>query len=182
MRLFIAVQIPLTEEMSELIKEVEVSGADVKMVEMENLHLTLLFIGEKKDSLTNEIKVLISDLKFKEIPASARGIGFFPNEDRPRVMWIGIVDNGKLKEVRDQIVRKFRERGISFDDRNEFSPHLTICRVKSGKGVEKLREIWRRRKDDHFVEFRINEVKLFKSTLTPRGPIYEELYSVKSQE
>ncbi|BBG23579.1 RNA 2',3'-cyclic phosphodiesterase [Sulfuracidifex tepidarius] len=181
MRLFIAVDIPINQKIIDLIEQINQSGADVKSVELENLHLTLLFIGEKRENELEGIEQSMNKVRFNEINALAQGIGFFPNEERPRVMWIGIRDQGEFRKVREQLVKELRMRKIYFEDRNEFSPHLTLCRIRSGRGVDKLREIGKSKKDEVFEDFKVKEVKLFKSTLTPKGPIYEQLYSIRSE-
>ncbi len=181
MRLFIAVDIPVNQKIIGLLDQINHSGADAKTVEPENLHLTLLFIGEKSENELEAIKESMEGVSFNEIGIVARGVGFFPNEDRPRVMWIGIDDQGELRDIRDQLVRELRKRKIYFEDKNEFSPHLTLCRIKSGRAVDKLRDIGKSKRDEVFEDFKIKEVKLFKSTLTPKGPIYEQLHSVRAK-
>jgi 2'-5' RNA ligase len=183
MRLFIAVDVPLSQKIKDLLKEIDKSGADVKTVEPENLHLTLLFIGEKREDDLKTIEEIMNSLKEKNsFSASARGVGFFPNLDRPRVIWIGIEDHGNLSEIRKQLVNSFKERKITFDDRNEFSPHLTLGRIRSPRGIENIKRIWEERKHEDFGNFKVDKVMLFKSILTPRGPIYEELHSVGLKE
>ena len=70
-------------------KEFAGLGAVIKFVEPENLHVTIKFLGEIPESLISEIVEALSQINFREFSAFLRGVGCFPNINRPRVLWIG---------------------------------------------------------------------------------------------
>ncbi len=108
----------------------------------------------------------------KEFPTfnvSLKGVGAFPYPKKAKILWIG-VEEGKdiLSQLFSNIENKVSALGIEKEDR-KFNPHITFARVKKGKFSlpENI--------DFSFDSFPIHEVTLFKSTLTPKGPIYEVL-------
>jgi 2'-5' RNA ligase len=141
-------------------------------VEKENLHITLKFFGET-DKLA-PIKEKLGELEeeFAPFGVSLKGIGAFPSTQRAMVLWVGIEEGqSKLKELYSSIENKITCLGFEKEDRG-FSPHITFGRVKKGKYSlpENL--------DFSFGSFPVNEITLFKSTLTPKGPIYEIISEV----
>jgi 2'-5' RNA ligase len=141
-------------------------------VEKENLHITLRFFGET-DKLT-PIKEKLSELEGELTPfqVSLKGIGAFPSAQRAMVLWVGIEEGqNNLKELYSSIENKIIPLGFKEENRG-FTPHITFGRIKKGKYSlpENL--------DLSFDSFQVNEITLFKSTLTPKGPIYEIVFKV----
>jgi len=136
------------------------------------LHITMKFFGET-DKLVS-IKEKLSELEGEIAPfsVSLKGIGAFPSAQRAMVLWVGIEEGqNNLKELFSSIENKIVNLGFEKEDR-AFSPHITFGRIKKGKYSlpENL--------DFSFDSFPVNELTLFKSTLTPKGPIYEVAYQV----
>jgi len=165
MRLFFGIEIPDKEkEKIEKIKgKIKIDGK-IKWVEKENLHITLLFLGEKNPE---DVLKLIYDFKFESFDVSLKDFGVFPDIKRPRVLWMG-VNQGKerIKELYENLV--FRLERLNIEKEKRFTPHLTIGRVKFGKisyaKIEYESEI-----------FNVEKFVLFSSTLNPDGPIYEKI-------
>ena len=105
--------------------------------------------------------------KFPSFDVSLKGLGAFPTRRRAKVLWVGI-DRGKdnLIKLFSVIEDKLTVLGFGKEKR-EFHPHVTFARVKKGK-YSLSRNI-----DFSFDSFPINKIILFKSTLTPGGPVYE---------
>ncbi len=178
-RAFIAVEVPFTEELKNLWGEVKASGARVKMVEPENVHITLKFLGNIPENLVPEILKAItkSCSGISPFKVSLTGCGAFPTPNRPRVVWVGVSEGEEeLKRIAYSLEKELSKLGFEKEKR-EFVPHLTIARVKGSIG--KLPEVIRRNANKKFGEFEVKEVRLMKSTLTPTGPIYEVIGSVK---
>ena len=149
--------------------------AAVKWVKRQNIHLTMRFLGEVEpkvlrklvDTVRNEWEGIgVINLTLGET-------GYF-GRNYPRVIWVGL--NGeieKLERVHDFLERTCRKTGLGSDDK-KFAPHITIGRVKSpaqtGKLIAAMKKI-----EIEPVEIKFSEMVLFKSTLTPEGPIYEPL-------
>ena len=177
-RLFVAVD--LSDELRGRIvrfrDEVANSGADVKPVEDENLHITIRFLGEVRDNLLNNIVNNLRTLNFSKFNIHVKGAGAFPTLTSPRVIWVGVEEGtGELKSLHDEVERLVGRYGVS--DEREFTPHITVARVRGRAGpLSKLINQWR---EYDFGWQTVDSVVLKKSTLTPRGPIYENLLTVK---
>ncbi len=185
LRVFIAVDIdePLLVSAIDRIKDSIVStGVPMKPVESQNYHITLRFIGEIPYSLVEEIKrnVLVK-ITFNKFKITLKGLGAFPSNFRPRVVWIGVSDGfDELKKLRDAIEKNLRKLGLPPEKEKGFSPHLTLARIKGSRNVHSLIKIIDEYKDYVFGSMEVKSIKLKKSILTRSGPIYETLMEVKS--
>jgi len=178
MRCFIAVDVEepkLLDAIAEAQRRLQSSGADLKLVERENLHITLRFLGEIPPSLAEAVGELIREMSFKPFRVCFRGVGAFPNIHRPRVIWIGVSDGAEeLKGLYAQVERGLLGLGLRGEDR-PFTPHLTIARVRSGRNRDRLAMTLESLIDAEFGSLTVSHVRLKRSTLTPRGPIYTTL-------
>jgi 2'-5' RNA ligase len=183
MRTFISVELPdeVKKNIVELINELKESGAGVKWVEGKNLHITLKFLGWIEDkNLDNLIeltqKAVSNSGSFK---AGFAGMGTFPENKTPRVVWVGTEEGGdKLCELANRLEKALAQAGFRREER-EFKAHLTIGRVKEKKGVDKLKEKLGTYRNPKFGEAIVDRIYIMKSTLTPKGPIYEIIKEVK---
>lgn len=183
-RLFIAVEV---EDLNTLKRIIDIknrvnacsSYIDLKAVEDENLHMTLRFIGEVNEHLINDItNVLQCVSNFKRFSIRFRGVGAFPSVGRPRVIWLGVSEgSNQLKLIRDCIEKGLRRLGFQ-PEKEEFTPHLTLARVKEFKPSRCLSELFAELNDVDVGPSPVTKVKLKKSTLTPKGPIYSDLFEV----
>ncbi|XDF44498.1 RNA 2',3'-cyclic phosphodiesterase [Saccharolobus solfataricus] len=181
MRLFIGIQVPPFPKLLEMFEIVKNTGADIKLVEPYNIHITLLFLGEVRDDRIEEVKDSIKGLKFNKFKVTLKGLGAFPKLTRPRVVWVGIVEGQQqLREIRSYILNELSKRKLRPEDNKDFSPHLTIGRVKSYISINNLINTINENLNTDLGTFEVNNVILFKSTLTPKGPIYDKLYEVSS--
>jgi 2'-5' RNA ligase len=179
MRAFIAISISdkARGKCQRVIEELQASGADLKPVRPENLHVTLMFLGEVGDADLDKVRAVLREFSAKEkaFRISLSMLGYFGNARFPRTVWIGI------SEGRQEISRICREMnrmlaGIREDSR-EPRPHLTLARVKSVRGAESLLEKIRELRDVNIGEVEVKEIKLMRSMLQPSGPVYSELES-----
>ncbi|WP_456371508.1 RNA 2',3'-cyclic phosphodiesterase [Methanocaldococcus sp.] len=168
MRLFIAIDIPekLKEKIANFQKQIKMKG--IKLVEKENLHITVKFLGEVDENLLNEILNL--DLSIKPVKIKLNQLNVFPNMNYIRVIWIGAYGDNLIKIFED-VDKKLANLG--FKKEREYVPHLTIGRVKFIENKKQLKDKIEKFKDIDFGEFEAKKLKLYKSTLTPNGPIYE---------
>ncbi|MCM8781418.1 MAG: RNA 2',3'-cyclic phosphodiesterase [Candidatus Omnitrophica bacterium] len=180
MRLFIAVELP--EEIKDFLANLQMilkkTGADVKWVEAKNIHLTLKFLGEvDEEKIDKVIRILEETARDKDrFYIHLNSCGAFPNLKFPRVIWVGI-DKGNVEttQIAISLEEKLAKLGIPKEKR-PFSSHITLGRVKSGLNRQRLNEeLTRIEKNLSFPtqEYQIKKIALFKSTLTPNGPIYE---------
>ena len=172
MRLFVAVDVD--EMVRERVKPalekfVELSG--IKAVEPENLHITLLFLGEVNEGRVGEIEDSLSSIEFEPFKIAFHGMGAFPNPKSPRVVWIGVKENGELTKLANAVYGKLRRLGFKRD--KDFSAHLTIARVK--RKNPKVVELIKEHSSDSFGEMEVKNFKLKQSILKPQGPVYKDL-------
>ena len=166
MRAFIAIEIPFFKEIEELQKSIE---GRAKLVEGENMHITLKFLGEIEEKFVEEIKKIEEDCKVEKFKISLQGIGFFPNEKYIRVIWVGVNGYKPIVKIAKCIDEKLSKLG--FEREKSYVPHLTVARVKGRVAIRNYDKF----KNLKFGEIEVNEVKIKKSTLTPKGPIYADL-------
>ncbi len=184
-RCFIAVDIEepaVLDAIGEAQRSLLSTGADLKLVERENLHITLRFLGEIPPSLVEAVGQLITQTSFKPFHVSFRGVGAFPNPHRPRVIWIGVSEGAEeLKKLHSRIEDILLGLGFRREER-AFTPHLTIARVRSGRNRDRLALALNSLIDMEFGSLIVGHVRLKRSTLTPRGPIYTTLAESSSYE
>ncbi len=157
----------------------ESTGAHLKHVETENIHLTLKFLGEIEQHKVDEVTTIINGISFDPFSFKVEEVGVFPNHNRPTTIWAGITDGvSDLAMVNEEVDSKMAKLGFE-RERRRFQPHLTISRVKSGKNKDLLVEELLAVKDTVFGVINVDRISLKKSVLTPQGPIYTTLAESK---
>jgi 2'-5' RNA ligase len=176
-RTFIAVE--LDPGFKEKIRELQdrFSGFDLKFVDPELVHITLKFLGNVDESRVPSLSAALDSITCEPFEAKVGKLGVFPKPSNPKVLWLGATGNFKaLHEDVENLLKPFK---FEKDDR-EFTAHATLARVKFLKKDQKnafintLKEL----KDIEIGTMWVNKVLLKKSTLTPKGPIYETLHTV----
>jgi 2'-5' RNA ligase len=158
------------------------TGADLKIVNPQNIHLTIRFLGDIYSPMIDQIHEEMKKLVFSPFQIEIKGIGAFPKPAYPRVVWAGIRNGAKeLKNVFEQLEPRLRDLGFQSDNKG-FSPHLTIARVRSGRNKAKLAELINELMDYDFGTVKSGKFKLIKSDLTPKGPIYTNLKEVSGNK
>lgn len=175
MRTFIAIDV--SEEVRDnLLKAQQRIGsksAKIKFVERENFHVTLKFLGEIDEALAEEVKKALAEIakKHKKHRVKVKGIGVFPNPNYVRVIWAGIENDESIKAIANDVEREMRRLG--FKEERDFVTHITIGRVKFVRDKLELAMALKDLANEDFGEFEVKAIELKKSTLTPKGPIYE---------
>jgi 2'-5' RNA ligase len=177
LRLFIALLFPerIKNELGKLIEDLRPRGQGIKWVEPENIHLTLKFIGEVRENKVDRIsqaleEVLAGKEKFE---GRVTNCGGFPNLRNPRVLWVGLDGAEPAVTMAKEINHKLIPIGIKSEKRG-LSPHLTMGRVKKRSDLSALASYIESLNFDAGPVI-LDRVALVKSTLTPSGPIYENL-------
>ena len=177
MRAFVALEVSpaVIESLAAFQRELAASGADIKLVERENLHFTVKFLGEIGDSDAREADSRLKRLSLKSARVEVRGVGAFPSPARPRVVWAGV-----SKEQEGLVVPEAKEviaslDGIGERDDRPFQPHLTLARVRSPRNVQGLQSLMALNVDRSFGFADLTSLKLKSSQLTPQGPIYRDV-------
>ncbi len=154
------------------------SGANLKSVKPQNIHLTIRFLGDISPAMVDVIYEEMKQLSFSPFTVELRGLGAFPKLTCPRVVWAGITKGAdELKDVFGQLEPRLRGLGFKPDSKG-FSPHLTIARVRTGRNKAQLVKVIQELEDYEFGAVKAECLRLKKSDLTPRGPIYSTLKEV----
>ena len=160
----------------ELIQNKKFAG---KLTELENIHLTLKFLGEISQETLNQVQQKLSQAKFTEFEASLGQVGTFSHHKSPRIVWIKI--HGKsLRDLQKQIDLALEPL---FPKEQRFMSHLTLARIKYVKDKKDFTDYI---KKIHVkkIKFKVSSFKLKSSDLRSLGPIYTTLqkYSPNTQQ
>lgn len=174
MRLFIAVD--LSDELRERFNPIisALGRFNVKTVELKNLHITLKFLGEVSERMLPLIDGKLREIEFSPFKIKFKGVGYFPNEKNPRVVWVG-VEGEELRKLAEEVEQRMKRLGFKKD--KDFHPHLTVGRIKRLDKSERGRLVREMEAfNTEWGEMVVDRFKLKKSTLTPKGPIYEDVF------
>jgi 2'-5' RNA ligase len=180
-RCFIAIEIPeaIRKAVTAVTDSLKNTGADVKWVSDENIHITLQFLGETEESLIPKIKDTLDKILAPYSPFYIKmsHIGCFPDGRHPRVIWVGIEECRTLINLHNDITNAMAEFGYPKEDK-EFTAHGTIGRVKSQKNSLGLRRRLDEIKTAEFSGFEVNSITLMKSELKSSGAKYYSLAEI----
>ena len=177
MRTFIAVGISdeVREKIAQIQAELKKGEPDVKWVEPENLHITLKFLGEvSEDKLPGVIeKTRLAASGISPFRVHIIGLGSFPSLTSPRVVWVGVKEGkNELRNLSERVEGNLSDLGFAKEKR-EFSAHLTIGRVRSGRKKEKLVKKIEEFANYDVGEFSVDKVVIMESQLSSKGPTYK---------
>ncbi|MEM2917074.1 MAG: RNA 2',3'-cyclic phosphodiesterase [Candidatus Bathyarchaeia archaeon] len=154
------------------------TGADLKLVDPKNIHITMRFLGNISPNMIERIHEEMKKISFTPFKIEVKGVGAFPNLRRPTVVWAGIrKGTEQLRNIFQQLEPRIQALGFKPDPKG-FSPHLTIARVKTGKNKAELTACINTLADYEFGVIEAKCLRLKKSVLTPKGPIYSTLEEV----
>lgn len=167
---------PLAPALSGLIDGLRSSGADAKYVEPANLHVNLRFLGEFGEARALPLSAALEGvaLRTAPFPLHVRGAGAFPSPRQPRVAWAGLEPSPALDALQREVEHACEGAGFAREGRG-FSPHVTLARVRSGRGLDALASTLRRLADVEVGTLEVASFALVQSTLTPEGPRYSPL-------
>ncbi len=173
-RTFVAAPLPevVRAALGELAQQLAAHSQGVRWVRPENIHLTLRFLGDTDPEQVPALSKGLDEIAAPQPPFPMRlgGVGAFPNWKRPRVVWVGLEEEGeqlqKLRRAVERLARSLRwER-----ETQEFKPHLTLGRVREGRSISQGE--WAVPP----LDFPIDRVELIESRLKPTGPEYHTLH------
>lgn len=144
MRLFVAVDIPpdVKTALDSFLKPLRPT-AKLSWSRLDHLHITTQFIGEWPEARLDEIRQALAAVPaHNAIDIAVKGVGWFPNERRPRVFWAGVDGGEPLRTLARETGQALTEIGVPIEER-EFSPHLTLARVRESVPLGALREALR---------------------------------------
>ena len=168
MRLFIAINF---DEIKYYFVELQKLLPNAKLSLANAFHITLKFLGEVEPNKVEVIVNTLKKVKFDPFNVFLDSIGVFPTENYIRVVWIGINPEKKVMEL-----QKIMDESLkgSFKKEKDFKAHITLARVKYLENKKEFIEQLKNLKVES-IKIEVKDFRLVKSTLTPKGPIYEDL-------
>jgi 2'-5' RNA ligase len=183
-RIFVAGDIHKKTEIQkiqkDLIAHLNLDNKFLKPVGPENFHFTLVFFGEVDNSTLEKIVAKISEIEFQSFEIRYGTIGAFPNNNRAKVVWIGLDEKAKqaFNQLYSLIISKLTDLDLKLEKEieKEIIPHMTLFRTKvtlslKFQGIEPYSSI----------SDKIDTVSIKKSITTRQGPIYENIFSVNGK-
>lgn len=165
MRLFVAIDIsPEVREELERLRSRLLPLSSLRLVDPENIHLTLKFLGEVPEEKVHKVVAELEKITFSPVKLQTTKLGTFP-----RVLWLGIKLTSELAQLQEQVQRVVKP--FAMYDPRPYKPHLTLARFEHLPKEQGF-------KLQRFVKTRIErkwkaeEFVLYKSTITSGGPVY----------
>lgn len=185
-RLFVAAHLPekIKDSLITWIHRIQAKfpGENLRYSPKENLHITLKFLGSVEEKMIPDlVSVLASSVEnIEKFELQLENVGVFPNEQTPRVLWVGVSGNTeRLKDLAQTIEERCADLGFPRENR-PFSPHLTLIRTpkKSQKSSgHKLLQIASKETFPPTPLFSVDQIHLMESILSAQGSKYIPLES-----
>lgn len=184
LRTFIALDLgkAIRERLVSLQNNLAKSVAGVKWVEADNLHVTLLFLGEVDERDLPALCKAVEDVT-RSLPAfsiTVGGAGCFPNARRPHVFWAGVMEGAEdVVALHDALEPPLLELGCYRREDRKYTPHVTLGRLKSDQAPTGLAAALVKLESWQAGDAKVSEVHVMSSELTPQGPSYTVLSRAK---
>lgn len=178
-RAFISADIMPGGELVSLLRELQGTGAGLKVVRPELMHITLKFLGDTDEAMVDGIAASMEEAARAIAPfrLTLKGMGAFPSMSNIRVVWVGMEGGQALQQVASRLEELLAAKGFARDSKG-FKPHLTVARAKDGGGTTRVHETIRQNAATVFGEHLVDRILLKKSVLGPRGPTYSVVREV----
>ncbi|TXT54487.1 MAG: RNA 2',3'-cyclic phosphodiesterase [Promethearchaeota archaeon] len=185
-RTFIAIDLENEETLENIqsfTNRLQMNQPKMKVVKPENIHLTVKFLGNIKESLAPKIYEILETKVNQKLLQGEKYIYKLNHVGQFRkysIIWLGMEgDIDFLQNIKDTIEESLNQRlNLKKDKRRKFKPHITIARLKKKridyKTFDSFKNIIETHRNENFGDFIVDKVKLKKSDLTPKGPIYTD--------
>jgi 2'-5' RNA ligase len=179
LRTFVGVELTkaIRDRMVALQETLARTATEVKWVEPENLHVTLLFLGEVEDRSIPEVCRIVAEATRRHTPFGLEvvSVGCFPHPTRPRVVWAGVGAGAReLVALHDDLEAPLTDLGYRREERR-YTPHITLGRVKSDRPTDRLAAALAKHAAWNAGETTVRELHVMSSELTREGPRYTVL-------
>ncbi len=178
-RLFVAIDLP-EDSKSAILRLRQDDLPPGRWPRRDALHLTLHFIGNVPEAVARAYGRTLREVDAPAFDLRIAGVGQFPIEARPRVIWAGVENTPPLRDVYEAVGVALEREGFQ-RERRRFHPHITLMRFK--KPLRRgLASTWIRAHMDFFTEpFPVTEFALYESDLKPSGAVYSkrEVYNLE---
>jgi 2'-5' RNA ligase len=182
-RSFLAFELPpdIKRMVKDISEDIRRTSLDLKLVKVDNIHLTVVFMGNIRSEDVRAIGEKAGDVcvGFEPFEIALKGLGVFPNTRRPRVLWLGLeIETERISSFRDSLQERLLDFGVR-EEKRAFTPHLTLGRFRKLEMYDPLLgDIISRYADIKGPVGRLEELVMFKSELRPGGAEYTKLKSL----
>jgi RNA 2',3'-cyclic 3'-phosphodiesterase len=184
-RLFAAISLKPDKGFIDIYAELQKSlkHERITWVGINNMHLTLKFFGETDErripSITGAMKSGASQIPSFILQFNKTGT--FGSRYNPKVIWLGAEEQPILNKLAEQLKVKLEKTGFEYDRQN-FVPHLTLGRIRNITDNKLFQQVMDDFRDEFLLEQEVNSIHLYESVLTPKGPIYTQLFTVNLKQ
>jgi len=177
-RIFIALKVEAGATLLEMFSALK-SGLKndiIKWTSIDNIHITLAFLGDTQESLINDISIMLAEKcgSYGKFNLTLKGCGLFRNFSDPRIIWTGIEPSDRLIQLNKSIMDGLKVLNIKMEDR-PYNPHLTLGRIKHLNDTDLMKSFIEQFKNTEIQKVPVSEVVLYESILTQSGPVYKPL-------
>jgi len=179
MRLFIAIEInpEIRTALATFVKDLRTLAPQAKWIRADNLHVTLKFLGETESTRLRQVQAALAAIRSPQVVTlDFRGLGFFPDEKRPRVFWAGMEASPNVAPLAAGIDQALHKLGFPLEERS-FTPHLTMARFNPPGVPPKLLAAAQQNRSRAFGSLTTSEFHLIESKLKATGAEYTTLQS-----
>ena len=181
-RVFLSIDIDdevLLSRITHIQSSLDRKSAKMKLVERENIHFTLRFLGDTPHTKIEKIREELLEIRYKPFTIRIHSVGAFPSANRPRVIWVGVSDNAeRITDLKLDIDDRLGNLGYSRD--RKFHAHATIARVRNVRDRIRIKENIESLAQETVGTMPVECFRMTKSTLTSSGPVYETLWEVRA--
>ncbi len=181
-RSFIAISLPdsIKEAVASFLAPFRTGRSDVRWVSPPNLHLTLQFLGSTDESIIPDMRrdLIRHFCHYRPFYITIAGVGGFPSEQRPRVIWVGVGADEQLERLHRDIAGITRRFGFVSEER-AFRPHLTVGRVRPPGRLGAAEAAFVSGRNIEFGTAEVSGIQIMRSDLTASGPIYTALADIR---
>lgn len=184
MRVFVGIDIneEIKRKIIDLQKKISVISSKINFTRIENIHLTLKFLGEISEEKCKEfgqnLESILSDRKIFSL--QIKNFDAFPCISNPRVLWVGIEKNDYLLEIQKDV--EFIADRFGIPPEKNFKEHITIARNKNKVNIFALKQLQTKFRDFMFGNVTVDKVDIIESHLKPTGAEYRILKSIKLED
>ncbi|MDO8301740.1 MAG: RNA 2',3'-cyclic phosphodiesterase [Sedimentisphaerales bacterium] len=178
MRVFVAldidetIQVALADLQKNIRANANLEKGEAAWVKPALMHLTIKFLGEIEDEQLPQVCKIVEEIaaRHKAFTVEVANVGTFGKP--AKVLWVGIGENSRgLMSLQKDMQEHFAQAGWPKEER-EFAGHLTLCRIKSFKAAKKLTQTAAQYAGVPLGSQKIDAICIYKSQLTPEGPVY----------
>ena len=179
MRYFISIDI--NEELQTHIKHIQEElskvNCDTSLTTPNQEHVTLKYLGELDKTTLIDLRELLRELicMQKQFKINTTQINAFPSKKEASVIWLGIHPSNEIIKLQKKLSELTNTIKLNKTKIYGFIPHITLARVKHTCDKRELQKFFKCVSNLNKITLNVSEIKLKQSTLTPQGPIYDDV-------